>query len=68
MVVTSGGANAHPSGIPDCIQDFSEVGVAKIFSFLKEIIIVFEELSPTIGDSTMQFYLSMRNRDSKMDA
>jgi hypothetical protein len=25
-------------------------------------------LSPTIGDSTMQFYLSMRNRDSKMDA
>jgi hypothetical protein len=34
---------------------------------LKEIIIVFEELSPPIGDSTMQFYLSMRNRDSKLD-
>jgi hypothetical protein len=25
MVVTSGGANAHPSGIPDCIQDVSTI-------------------------------------------
>jgi hypothetical protein len=33
MVVTSGGANAHPSGMPDCIQDVSGVRVAKIFSF-----------------------------------
>ena len=31
MVITSGGA--HPSGIPDCIPDFSGVRIAKTLVF-----------------------------------
>jgi hypothetical protein len=33
MVVTSGGANAHPSGIPDCIQDLVGLVLPKSLVF-----------------------------------